>query len=89
MSFGRGILWCNLGKTVKLGPVDGRVLFLLVLAMFHWAKWTFGLAFLGIILLILMNRAGYSVPNLYRRLTVIIMGGWRPAKHTRKQRSDV
>ena len=89
MSFGRGILWCNLGRRVMLGPVDGRVLVFLLLALFHWAIWTFALAFLAIVAVVLADRAGYTVPNLYRRLAVFVMGRYRPAKTTRRMRSDI
>lgn len=89
MSFGRGILWRNLGLPVKLGPVDGRVLIFLLLAMFHWAVWTFALAILAAIGLTLMDRGGYTVPNLYRRAQVMLMGKWRPRQATRRVRSDI
>lgn len=89
MSFGRGVLWCNLGRRVMLGPVDGRVLVFLLLALFHWALWTFALAFLAIIGVVLADRAGYTVPNLMRRGSVFVMGRYRPAKATRRLRSDM
>lgn len=89
MSFGRGVLWCNLGRRVMLGPVDGRVLVFLLLALFHWALWTFALAFLAIIGVVLADRAGYTVPNLMRRASVFVMGRYRPAKASRRLRSDV
>jgi hypothetical protein len=89
MSFGRGVLWCNLGRPVKLGPVDGRVLVFILLALFHWAYWTFALAGLAIVFMILLQRGGYTVPNLYRRARVMIMGRSHPALTTRRPRSDV
>lgn len=89
MSFSRGYLWCNLGLPVRLGPVDGRVLIFILLAAFHWALWTLALAVLASIGLAMMERAGYSVPNLFRRSQVLIMGKWRPAQATRRLRSDV
>ena len=89
MAFGRGILWCNLGRPVMLGPVDGRVLVFLLLALFHWAIWTFSLAFLAIIGVVLAKRAGYTVPNLFRKGAVVFMGKYRPARASRRLRSDV
>ena len=89
MSFGRGILWCNLGRPVRLGPVDGRVLIFILLALFHWAVWTFALAFLAALGLAMVERSGYTVPNLFRRAKVFLMGKWRPSLVTRRVRSDI
>lgn len=84
----RGILWTNLGRPVRLGPVDGRALFFIILAVYHWALWTFGLAILGMIGLFWIERLGYSIPNLVRRLSVFVMGKHRPTQSSRSIRSD-
>ena len=89
MSFGRGILWRNLGRPVRLGPLDGRCVFFILLAAYHWALWTLILAFVGMLFLFWVERIGYSIPNLVRRASVLIMGPVRPHQSARPMRSDV
>jgi len=89
MGFHSNLLWTNLGKPVRLGPVDGRALFFILLAVYHWALWTFALAILGMIGLFWIERLGYSIPNLIRRLNVLVMGKVRPAQSSRRIRSDL
>lgn len=88
MSFGSGILWANLGRTVRLGPIDGRAMFFILLAVYHWALWTLVLAIVGIAVLFWVERLGYNIPNLVRRLGVLIVGKVRPAQSARSMRSD-
>lgn len=89
MSFSRGILWTNLGRPVRLGPVDGRAMFFILLALYHWALWTLVLGVVGVFALFWVERLGYSIPNLFRKASVMVMGKWRPAQSARRIRSDV
>lgn len=84
-----GIIWSNLGKPVMFGPVDGRAVFFILIALYHWALWTFALAVAGILFLFWLQRLGYSIPNLLRRIGVLIMGNKRMHKTSRKMRSDI
>ena len=88
MSFSRGILWRNLGQPVRLGPFDGRATFFILLAVYHIALWTFILCILGMITLFLIERQGYKIPNLIRRIQVLLAGPLRPNQTARKMRSD-
>ncbi len=87
MSFGRGILWTNLGLPVRLGPVDGRATIFIVLAAYHWAIWTLVLAMVGILVLFWIERIGYTIPNLFRKIRVIMTGSYHPAQSERRLRS--
>ena len=89
MAFGRGVLWRNLGQAIRLGPVDGRAMFFILLALYDWSLWTLGFAFFGIIFLFWIERLGYTIPNLFRRITVFIFGKFRPSQSSRKIRSDI
>lgn len=89
MSFGRGILWSNLGLPVRLGPVDGRAVIFIVIAAYHWALWTLGLAVVGILVLFQIERMGYTVPNLFRKISVLVVGKKRPRQTSRRLRSDI
>lgn len=89
MSFGRGILWRNMGVPVRLGPLDGRAIFFILLALYHIRLWTIALCIVGMIVLFLIERRGYSIPNLIRRAQVLMAGSWRPNQTARRFRSDV
>ena len=88
MSFGRGVLWRNLGQPVRLGPFDGRALFFILLAVYHIALWTFVLCVVAVLALFLIERQGYTIPNLIRRLQVLLAGPLRPHQSARNIRSD-
>lgn len=73
-----------------MGVVDGRAAFLLMLMIYHISWWTFSLAVGGIIVLVLLERKGYTIPNALRRLRVLLIGPLRPADTgTRRSRSDL
>jgi len=69
---------------VKVGPIDGRAIAFFLIWFFHWRFWTLYLAIFGILLFVLAERKGYSVPNLFRRFSVMIMGKHRPALSDRR-----
>ena len=85
---GRGILWRNLGLTTRLGPIDGRAALFILLAAYHWALWTLFLSIAVIVFLFWVERVGYSIPNLFRRVGVLMMGPHRPFQSARRIRSD-
>lgn len=89
MAFGRGYLWRNLGLPVRLGPVDGRAVFLILLAMYNIALWTLILCVVGIVVLFMIERRGYSIPNIIRRLSAFLAGPFRPHQSARRVRSDI
>ena len=86
---GRGVLWRNLGNPVRLGPVDGRAVFFILIYAFHWAWWTFILGVVAITVLFMIERYGYNIPNLMRRTRIIMGGSLRPHQTARRIRSDV
>lgn len=83
--------WRDTGRQVRfMGVVDGRAAFLLMLMIYHISWWTFSLAIGGIIVLVLLERKGYTIPNALRRLRVLLIGPVRPADTgTRRSRSDL
>lgn len=85
----RGVLWCNLGRTLKFGPFDARLLIVLLPALFHIRIWTLSLVFITVIVLTLISRAGYTIPNILRRARVFLSGKRKRALTTRKVRSDI
>ena len=84
------ITWRDTGRQIRfMGIVDGRAAFLLLMMMYHISWWTFGLAIAGITGLVLLERKGYTIPNAFRRLRVLLTGPVRASDTgTRRGRSD-
>lgn len=83
------VLWRNLGLPVRFGPLDGRAAVLMLLALYHWSKVTMGVALAGMIVLyVIEKQLGYSIPNMVRRVTVVLVGRHRPFQTARRIRSD-
>lgn len=83
--------WRDTGRQVRfLGIVDGRAAAFLIIMIYHISWWTFALAVLGVAVLVILERKGYSIPNALRRLRVLLLGPSRPADTgTRRSRSDM
>lgn len=83
------IKWRDTGKNLRFFGIDGRALFLFVVFLYHMRVWTFAMFILGVVALVLLERKGYSIPNAFRRLRVLIVGNRRPAVSiSRMGRSD-
>jgi len=74
---------------MRFGPVDARVLALIMVYLYHWAWWTFGVGLAGASILAAIEWKGYTIPNALRRISVFFMGTHRPAVSSRRLgRSD-
>lgn len=83
------IKWRDTGRRVRFAGMDGRLLVFLLICLYHPRLWTLGLMVVAIIGLIVLERMDYSLPNALRRLRVILFGGLRAAKTSRRSgRSD-
>lgn len=67
-------MWRDSGDRLKMFGVDGRAMFLLLLIMYRPRVWTLIVALIGIVILILMERKGYTIPNALRRLRILMTG---------------
>lgn len=67
-------MWRDSGDRLKMFGVDGRAMFLLLLIMYRPRVWTLIVALVGIVVLILMERKGYTIPNALRRLRILMTG---------------
>lgn len=84
-----GISWRDTGRSMRFGPVDARILGLVMIWMYHWRLWTFVLGMVGVLILAAIEWKGYTLPNALRRMSVFIMGTHRPAVSPRRLgRSD-
>jgi len=81
--------WRDTGRQIRFLGIDGRAMALLLLVLYSPAWWSLITAIIGITLLVLLERAGYTVPNALRKLGVIMVGKYRPAViKSRRGRSD-
>lgn len=84
-----GMSWRDTGRSMRFGPVDARVLGLVLFWMYHVKLWTFVAGMVGVIILAVIEWKGYSIPNALRRVSVFLMGTHRPAVSPRRLgRSD-
>lgn len=79
------VLWRDTGLAPKLFIVDARAIYPLALWLFHWSWWTAGIAFLGIIVLYLVQRTGMTPLACFRTLRVALMGKRRETRSTEVQ----
>lgn len=76
-------LWRDTALPPKIGPLDARAIFPLALWMFHWAWWTFGIAVVCIIILIMIQRTGMSPMGCLRALRLMFVGKTRDVHSSR------
>ena len=67
-------MWRESGQTLTFFGVDGRAMFLLLLVLYRPRLWTLGVAAVGMGVLLILNRQGYTVPNAMRRIRVVFTG---------------
>lgn len=71
--------WRESGRTVRFFFVDGRAMLFLLVMLYHFSLFTFGLGVLALVILAVLENYGYNIPNAFRRLRIIIFGRFRPA----------
>lgn len=82
-------MWRETGRSLTFFGLDGRAMFLLLLVLYRPRWWTLAVAIVGIIVLVLMEREGYNLPNALRRARILVMGPLKAAVVGRRQgRSD-
>lgn len=83
-------MWRDSGRRLTLFGVDGRAGFLLLLVLYRPRWWTLGVALFGIIILILLERKGYQIPNAIRRVRIFFTGNKKAAVSSRRmERTDL
>lgn len=79
-------IYRDTGRTVKVGPLDGRLMiFVILLALFPsmllFYLWIASMAFFWY-----LDYKGYTLPNAVRRIKVLIAGKKRFATHYWRQK---
>lgn len=81
--------WRNIGRQLRFYSLDGRSIFLIIFFLYSWSYVTFWILIFGFILLWLIERRGYTLPNAWRKVKAWIGGPHRPSVTPRRQgRSD-
>jgi hypothetical protein len=77
--------WRETGRQVKVGPLDGRLMIFVVLLMLFPSKILFAITISAILFFYGLEYIGYTLPNAYRKLSVIIAGKKRNGVHYWRQ----
>jgi hypothetical protein len=73
--------WRETGRTVKVGPFDGRLMVFLVLLIMFPNLYLLGLCVLAIIFFYILEYVGYSLPNAWRKISVVLSGTKKMGVH--------
>jgi hypothetical protein len=73
--------WRESGRTVKLGPFDGRLTLFFALLLFLPGYYTLLICFFGIGIFYALEYKGYTLPNAYRKIRSLIAGKKRHGVH--------
>ncbi len=74
-------MWRDSGKAVKFFGIDGRLVFFLVIFIFHFSYFTLGLFLSAVVFFGILERMGYTLPNALRRSNVLISGNRKAGVH--------
>jgi len=67
-------MWRETGRKITFFGLDGRAMFLLLFVLYAPRWWTLALALCGIGVFMLLQRRGYTVPNAFRRIRILLTG---------------
>ena len=77
--------WRETGRQVRLGPFDGRLMvFVVLFALFPGFK-LFILTVFAMLFFYALEYLGYTLPNAYRKISVVIAGRKRNGIHYWRQ----
>lgn len=74
------LLWRNTGLNPQIGPLDARSIFPISLWLLHMAWWTFSIAVLSILALVVLGKLGIPVNVAMRRFISLFLGRRRPTR---------
>lgn len=77
--------WRDSARSIRFVMFDGRLAIFLLLFIFHWKYWTFFLSIFAMIAFWFLEYKGYTIPNAYRYLQVLISGKRKLAVHRWRQ----
>lgn len=82
------IKWRDTGRDVTIFGMDGRVAMLFSVWLYRPRMWTFALLISFVVLLVVLRRFGYTIPNALRYLRLFITGRRKPAHSRGRSRAS-
>lgn len=73
--------WRESGRTVKVGPLDGRLMIFLIIFIMNPSYFLFGLSIVAILFFYALDYMGYTLPNALRKFSVILGGRKKNGVH--------
>ena len=73
--------WRDSGRQVKVGPLDGRLMLFIVLLMLFPGYTVLALTLLAMAFFYGLDYIGYTLPNAFRKIMVLIAGKSRDGIH--------
>lgn len=77
--------WRETGRQVKVGPLDGRLMLFFVVLLLFPSFMLLGLCFVAVIFFYGLEYIGYTLPNAFRKISVLIAGKKRNGVHYWRQ----
>jgi hypothetical protein len=77
--------WRDTGRQVKVGPLDGRLMLFVILLMLFPSMILFGATLLAMAFFYGLEYIGYTLPNAYRKLKVLLSGKRKNGVHYWRQ----
>ena len=77
--------WRESGRQVKVGPLDGRLMLFVVLLLLFPSLILLGITFSAILFFYSLQYIGYTLPNAFRKIAVVIAGKRRSGVHYWRQ----
>lgn len=73
--------WRESGRSVKVGPLDGRLMIFIIIYFFKPSYFLLGLAVVAIIFFYTLDYMGYTLPNALRKFSVMMSGRKKNGVH--------
>lgn len=78
-------VWRECGRQVKVGPLDGRLMLFVVLLLLFPSKFLFLLTIAAMLFFYGLEYIGYTLPNAFRKIFVVLAGKRRNGVHYWRQ----
>jgi hypothetical protein len=77
--------WRETGRQVKVGPLDGRLMLFFILLVLFPSMWLLMITLSALVFFYGLDYIGYTLPNAFRKLLVIIVGKHKNGVHYWRQ----
>lgn len=78
--------WRESGRSVRVGPFDGRLMVFIIIWIFFPSWFLFYLAVTAIVFFYGLEYFGYTLPNAWRKISVYISGNKKNGVHYWRQK---